>query len=218
MKFPTVNRFLLFFDLTTGGLILGYIGAITNAAFLLILLFDLVTDIQKFKNDVLQFAVGVEKLSPVEIIADELVTPEPIENYTLPLWVFVIMAVILVAILILCCFVSLWFIQGIKERDSKKVRYFLYIMAFGTFSSFIKGAFALSFSWILIAMANVYFFVCVYSLLQILEDEGNQTKEQIKQRSLKGYTQCNGIEMYGDDTNYCENANSGYQTSEFNEP
>lgn len=52
MKVPTVDRFLCYFDLTTGGLVLGYFGAIMNAVLVLVILKDLFVDYREFKRDI----------------------------------------------------------------------------------------------------------------------------------------------------------------------
>lgn len=86
MKIPTINKFLCFFDLTTGGLVLGYIGAVSNAAYALILLLDLVSDIEKFKDDVSEFVEDVEELSPIYVVDDEFENSHTAEKYEIPTW------------------------------------------------------------------------------------------------------------------------------------
>lgn len=64
-------------------------------------------------------------------------------------------------------------------------------------------------------MINVYFFICVYSLHQILESERNENT--LEQGKHHGYSHCDGSEMYN--CNALEGAkNKGYQSSEFIEP
>jgi hypothetical protein len=46
-------------------------------------------------------------------------------------------------------------------------------MAIGTCTTFIKGIFSLSFFWIVTGMVNVYFFICVYSLYDMLRQESS---------------------------------------------
>lgn len=76
MKVPTVDRFLCYFDLTTGGLILGYIGAIINAALVLVILKDLLIDYREFKRVI--FGSISEKN---EVIVDEGVEGTTFEEY-----------------------------------------------------------------------------------------------------------------------------------------
>lgn len=79
MKVPTVDRFLCVFDLTLGGLMLGYLGAISNATFAALLLFDLMFDTEKFKNEVLGIAESSESLSPGAELIDKIVHPTPVD-------------------------------------------------------------------------------------------------------------------------------------------
>lgn len=88
-------------------------------------------------------------------------------------------------------------------------------MIFGITTSFLKGIFTLSFAWILIAMANVYFFIVIYSLYQILmADDCEQVKSHLT-AATQGYQQC--YESHEDQENF-EEKSGGYKTSEFNEP
>lgn len=78
MKVPTVNKFLCVFDLTLGGLMLGYLGAISNATYALLLLIDLIFDAEKLKGEVFKIAKNAENLSPAAELIDSELFPTPI--------------------------------------------------------------------------------------------------------------------------------------------
>lgn len=63
---------------------LGYLGALSNATFAILLLIDLVFDAQKFKREVFKVAEEAESLSPAVELFDDLVNPTPVneENVT----------------------------------------------------------------------------------------------------------------------------------------
>lgn len=84
MKIPTVSKFFCVFDLNLGGLMLGYLGALSNATFAILLLVDLVFDGQKFKREVFTVAKEAESFSPAVELLDDLVNPTPVneENVT----------------------------------------------------------------------------------------------------------------------------------------
>lgn len=77
MKVPTVDRFLCYFDLTTGGLVLGYFGALINAFLMLVILKDLLVDYQEFKRDIFRSI-----LSKDEIKAEDVVEETTIDEYS----------------------------------------------------------------------------------------------------------------------------------------
>lgn len=77
MKVPTVNKFLCVFDLKVGGLMLGYLGAIANVTFILLLLKDLLFNIDRFKHNVLALTEGAENMSPGAAIIEKVVHPTP---------------------------------------------------------------------------------------------------------------------------------------------
>jgi hypothetical protein len=64
MKVPTVTNFFFVFDLTVGGLMLGYLGAIANATFAIMLLIDLVFNVDGFKHEVFNITRSIKVMSP----------------------------------------------------------------------------------------------------------------------------------------------------------
>lgn len=60
MQVPTVKKFLCHFDLITGGLVLGYLGAVINAGLALLLFYDLFHDVKRFKEEVMEFGLTAE--------------------------------------------------------------------------------------------------------------------------------------------------------------
>ncbi|CAG9810577.1 unnamed protein product [Chironomus riparius] len=213
MKVPTVSKFLWCFDLTTGGLFLGYVGAVTNAGCALALLYELVADTDEFEEEVFEFA---EEVEPVDAFVEGIIGHKANSRRDLPFWAILFIAGLWIGLLVMCSVFSVWFVQGVNNRDPQKVRYFLIIMIIGTVSSFFKGMLSLSFWWILFGMLNVYFIICVYSLYQILQYED---VEQVKTHATaynQGYSQCyDEPETHHDE----ESVNGeGYQTTAFNEP
>jgi hypothetical protein len=71
MKVPTVNKFLCFFDLTTGGLVLGYLGAVVNAALALLLIYDLFHDVKQFKLELMEIGLTANEVEAAEEFFDE---------------------------------------------------------------------------------------------------------------------------------------------------
>lgn len=64
MKVPTVTKFLGVFDLNQGALMLGYLGAISNGTFALLLLIDLVFGGENLKQKIFSITRKAENLSP----------------------------------------------------------------------------------------------------------------------------------------------------------
>ncbi|XP_070509046.1 uncharacterized protein [Chironomus tepperi] len=213
MKVPTVSKFLWYFDLTTGGLFLGYVGAVAHASCALALLYELVADTDEFTEEVVEFA---EEIEPVDALFDGFNGHRGRQRRDLPFWAILFIAGLWIGLLVMCSVFSVWFVQGVNNRNPQKVRYFLIVMVIGTISSFLKGMLSLSFWWILFGMLNVYFIICVYSLYQVLHYENI---EQVKTHATahnQGYSQC-----YDDpEANHVEECEDGggYQTTEFNEP
>lgn len=132
MKAPTVSKFFCVFDLNLGGLMLGCLGAISNGTFAAILLLNLVFNAARLKHKVFGIAKEFEDISPGAKLVDELIHPTAldeehistsgkvrlillkkcIEKYFL---VFVFLALIIVGILSVFSFISIWFIRGVKE-------------------------------------------------------------------------------------------------------
>ena len=83
MKVPTVSKFLGCFDLTTGGLFLGYVGAVTNAGCALALLYELVADTDEFEEEVFEFA---EEVEPVDALVEGVIGHRPRSRRDLPFW------------------------------------------------------------------------------------------------------------------------------------
>ena len=80
MKVPTVSKFCYVFDLNVGGLMLGYLGAISTTTFTVLLIKDLIFDMEKFKHEVFGLAEDLENMSPPTRLIDELVHPTPIDE------------------------------------------------------------------------------------------------------------------------------------------
>jgi len=83
MKVPTVSKFLWCFDLTTGGLFLGYVGAVTNAGCALALLYELVADTDEFEEEVIEFA---EEIEPVDAFVEGIIGHKARNRKDLPFW------------------------------------------------------------------------------------------------------------------------------------
>lgn len=65
MKVPTVDKFCCYFDLTTGGLVLGFAGAIVNAILVIFLFYELFVFYGGINFKIFEFIFYVE-------VADEL--------------------------------------------------------------------------------------------------------------------------------------------------
>lgn len=83
MKVPTVNKFCGLFDLTTGGLFLGYVGAVTNAGCALALFYELVADTDEFEEEVYLVTNDVQ---PLEIVVEKAVGHKVRNRKELPIW------------------------------------------------------------------------------------------------------------------------------------
>lgn len=142
---------------------------------------------------------------------------------------FVFLVLTLLGIFSCCCFISVWFIHGVKEvrmiinravgksstffhflqRNPKKIKPFLILTGIGTAAALLQGIMSLSFFWVVVGMIEVYFVIVVYSIFELVEFEGEQ-RECHQSATSDGYEHCHEPDL--------EKRNFGYQASTFEEP
>lgn len=137
MKIPTVSRFCYVLDLNVGGLMLGYLGMISNGTYAVLLLIDLIFKPEQFKREVIMLEEDAESQSPAAYFFEEVVLPTSVNESDVPQGgkfdyisrvdrselnftfflkiVYWAISVIVVGILFGCFFISMLFIQGISE-------------------------------------------------------------------------------------------------------
>lgn len=122
MKVPTVDKFCCVFDLSLGGLILGYLGVISNASYVILLMFDLLFDTETLKQQFGKIFTGAGNNETISDGSESLSTNgENQENLRVESsWKFLVLdflmlVLLLIAIFATCFFISLWFIEGVNE-------------------------------------------------------------------------------------------------------
>lgn len=84
MKIPTVSKFLGVFELNQGALMLGYLGAISNGTFALLLIIDLFFDGENFKHKIFKNSRKIENFAPGVKLIDEIISETPISEENTP--------------------------------------------------------------------------------------------------------------------------------------
>lgn len=131
MKVPTVERFLCVFDLNLGGLMLGYLGAISNATLTLLLIKNLLFDENKFNKEATdisrhneKLSSGLEMIEKIDSPADESLSTKGLfknilsldfSMYSKKLAASVIVVIVYIGVLSTFCLISMIFIRGVNE-------------------------------------------------------------------------------------------------------
>jgi len=114
MKIPTINKFLCF-DLMTGGLILSYVGAVSNAIYAMLLISNLIVDPELFRQEILAIVENAENLSPSWRVFEDDATMRSIEESQASLYLTAAAVAIIMATLCICLVISLLAVHAIHE-------------------------------------------------------------------------------------------------------